>query len=48
MAYYVLHKFHILPGDFMALSDEERAFVYAAINVRLEEEKRQAAKMKKK
>lgn len=48
MAYYVLHKLHILPGAFMALPDEERAFIYAAIGVRVEEEKKQAAKMKRK
>ncbi len=47
-AYYVLHKFHILPSAFLALSREEQAFVMAAIDVRLEREKEEQKKIKKK
>ena len=48
MAYYALHKLRILPGTLMSLSREERAFIYAAIDIRVEAEKKEAAKMKKK
>jgi hypothetical protein len=48
MAYYVLHKFHILPSVFLDLPDGERAFICASISIRLETEKKEATKMKKK
>lgn len=41
-AHYALHKFHLLPGQLMALPREERAFIYASIDLRVEEEKRRA------
>lgn len=44
MAYYALHKLRILPGQLMALSEEERAFIYAAIDLRVEAEKREMAR----
>lgn len=48
MAYYALHKLRILPGVFLGLPQEERAFICAAINVRIEAEKKEAARMKRK
>jgi len=47
MAYYALHKLRILPGEFMKLSDEERAFICAAINLRIEAEKKESKRLKK-
>ncbi len=47
-AYYALHKFHWLPSVFLELDPYERAFVIAAIDVRVENEKKEAAKIKAK
>lgn len=47
-AYYALHKFHKWPHEYMALSRQERAFVMAAVNERVEKEKKDAAKVKAK
>ncbi|MFT4005211.1 MAG: hypothetical protein QM683_06040 [Lacrimispora sp.] len=46
MAHYALQKLHILPGTLQSMNRKEKAFVYASIELRVEEEKRQAAKMK--
>lgn len=41
-AYYALHKFHWKPSEFLALDSYERAFVEAAIDIRIEKEKKEA------
>ncbi|WP_165445168.1 hypothetical protein [Bacilliculturomica massiliensis] len=48
MAYYALHKLRILPGELMELPREERAFIYAAIDLRIKAEKEEEKKMKRK
>ncbi len=45
-AYYCLHKFHMLPRDFLSLDPYERAFVIAAIDVRIENEEKERKKIK--
>lgn len=47
-AYYALHEFHILPGAFMRLPRNEKALVYAMIDIRIKKEKQDMAKAKKK
>jgi len=44
-AYYCLHKFHMLPSQFFALDKYEKAFVMAAIDIRIEREKQEAEKI---
>lgn len=41
-AFYCLHKFHLLPHEYLALPQNERAFVIACILLRIEQERRQA------
>jgi hypothetical protein len=48
MAYYVLHKFHVIPSVFLRLQEEERAFICASISLRVEAEKKENAKIKRK
>ncbi len=48
MAHFALQKLRILPSTLLALDDREKAFVYASIMLRIDEEKRQAAKIKSK
>ena len=38
--YYCLHKFHWAPSVFLDLTDEEQAFIIAAIDLRIEAEKK--------
>lgn len=45
---YYLYEFHRLPSEFLALSDEEKAFIMACIDVHVDEEKKAAKKAKKK
>lgn len=45
---YCLHKFHILPHEFYDLPMRERAFIIASIQLRIEDEKEQANKLKAK
>lgn len=40
VAYYCLHELHWLPSAYAALSFEERAFVTAAIEVKVEAERK--------
>jgi hypothetical protein len=47
LAHFALQKLYILPGALQAMSDREKAFVYASIQLRIEEEKREFAKIKK-
>lgn len=48
LAHFALQKLHILPSALDALDEKEKAFIYASIQVRIEEEKKQASKIKKK
>lgn len=41
-AHYALQKLHILPSVFCRLSMEERAFIIASIDFRIEKEKKEA------
>ena len=47
-AYYALHKLRILPSTFLNMDENEKAFVIASIQIRVEKEKAEARKMKKK
>lgn len=47
-AYYALHKFHWKPADFLDLNPYERAFIKAAIDIRIENEKKEADEQKRK
>lgn len=46
-AYYALHKLHMLPSELMGLDNNERAFIYAAIDLKIEAEKRESEKIKR-
>ena len=46
--YYCLHKFRWAPHVFLELSPQEQAFVIAAIDRKVEQERKEAAKIKKK
>ena len=46
-AYYCLHKFHWTPSFFMSLNKNERAFVIASINARVEQEEEESKKVGK-
>jgi hypothetical protein len=43
-----LHKFHWLPSVFLNLDIQEKAFVIAAIDIRMKEEEKEAKKLKRK
>ena len=47
-AYYALHKFRWKPSEFLELDPYERAFVIAAIDIRVENEKKEADQAKRK
>ena len=47
LAHFALQKLHILPSVLQAMSNREKAFVYASIQLRVEEEKRELARIKK-
>lgn len=44
-AHFALQRLHIRPSELDAMSQQERALIYASIDLRVEEEKRAAAKM---
>lgn len=46
MAYYCLHKLHWKPHEFLELSRYEKAFVIAAVEIKLEHDKKEAQKAK--
>ena len=46
MAHFALQKLHILPSELVEMSDRERAFIYASIQLRIEDEKRETDKIK--
>jgi hypothetical protein len=43
-----LQKLHILPSVFVNLEPEEKAFIIASINLRIEAEKKQAKEVERK
>lgn len=43
----MLQKLHILPSVFLEMDDQEKAFVIASCDVRVEGEKKEAKKMKR-
>ena len=46
-AFYALHKLKIKPSEFNDMDDYEKAFVIACIDIRCEEEAKQAKEMEK-
>ena len=48
LAHFALQKLHILPSALCNMSDREKAFIYASIQVRVEEEKKETSKIKNK
>lgn len=47
MAYYCLHKLHWKPHEFLELSRYEKAFVIAAVEIKLEHDKKAAKEARK-
>lgn len=47
IAYYCLHKLHKWPHEFLELEIQERAYVVAAVEMKIEKEKKAAAKSKR-
>lgn len=47
-AYYCLHKFRITPRQFDEMDKYEKAFIIASIDIRLENEKEEMKKAKRK
>ena len=45
-AHFALQKLHIRPSQLEEMSQRERAFIYASIDLRIAEEKRMANQMK--
>jgi hypothetical protein len=43
-----LHKFHWSPGEFIALSREEKAFVAAAVQMKVKQDEEESKKIKAK
>ena len=48
LAHFALQKLKILPSQLDNMSQKEKAFIYASIQVRVETEKREADKIKAK
>ncbi|WP_198543860.1 hypothetical protein [Petroclostridium xylanilyticum] len=46
MAHYALQKLHMLPHVFISLPQREQAFIYASTLVKIEEEKKEANKIR--
>lgn len=44
IAYYCLHKLHRWPHEFLDLDKKEKAFVIAAVHMKLEHDKKAAQK----
>jgi len=42
LAHFALHKLHILPSRLDAMDNREKSFVYASIQLRIEDEKTHA------
>lgn len=48
VAHYALQKLHILPSQLLNMDEQEKAFVFASIKLRIEAEKEEQRKIKKK
>lgn len=48
IAYYCLHKLHKWPHEFLELTRYEKAVVIAAVETKLEHDKKEAQKTKRK
>lgn len=48
IAYYCLHKLHKWPHEFLSLSRYEKAYVIAAMELKLEHDKKEAKKARAK
>lgn len=46
LAHFALQKLHILPSTLANMSEREKAFIYASIQIRIEQEKKESAKIK--
>ncbi|WP_092475322.1 hypothetical protein [[Clostridium] polysaccharolyticum] len=46
-AYYALYKLKILPSVFDAMCEEEKAFVIASIQIRVENEKKEQRRLER-
>jgi hypothetical protein len=46
LAHFALQKLNILPSTLADMDEKEKAFVYASIQLRIEDEKKEAAKIK--
>lgn len=47
-AYYALLKLHILPSVFLGMDEQEKAFVVAAIKVKMADDRKKEKEMKRK
>lgn len=47
IAYYCLHKLHILPSQYIELDKQEKAFIIAAIQIKAENDKKKAREAKR-
>lgn len=47
-AYYCLHKLRITPRQFDEMDLREKAFIIASINIKMEEDKKEQRKAKRK
>lgn len=48
VAYYCLHKLHRWPHEFLGLSRYEKAYVMAAVEIKLDHDKKEAQRAKNK
>lgn len=48
IAYYCLHKLHKWPHEYLKLDIQEQAYVVAAVEMKLENDKKEANKAKRK
>ncbi len=48
LAFYCLHEFHKFPHEFLELPRKERAFIIAAINRRIEDDKKKQKEIERK
>lgn len=45
IAYYCLHKFNMLPSQYLSLPRNERAFIVASIQIKAEHDKKERDKI---
>lgn len=48
IAHYCLHKLHMLPSQFLALEEEDLAFVIASVTLKVEKERKETERIKRK